>query len=168
MWALLRLVVLSPLALCPGDVAEYVKSVLPCTARSSIGSRAAARGLYEVADLLEDAVALIHEGTSVSNGSQPPHLSESLSSAIVALSRAAALSEASECPSLAAIVRNNLGLARYLVGQSVEAVADFRVALKFDPLDDIATRNRAWALQAVPHDQNHDGNASFVLLLRML
>ena len=159
MWLLL----LASLTLCPEQVVVDVRAALPCTSHSTIGSVSATAGpqmranLNEVANLLERAVALIHQATSV-NSKQPPHLSTPLNSAISVLESVVALVDGSICPSLAAIARNNLGLARYLAGQPAPAILDdFRAALKHDPFDDIAMRNRAWALQAVPHEKNHDG-----------
>ena len=42
-------------------------------------------------------------------------------------------------------------------GNSANALEDFETALLLDPFDDIAMRNRAWAVQAVPHGRNREG-----------
>jgi hypothetical protein len=58
-----------------------------------------------------------------------------------------------------AALRNNLGLAHWSLGNSSRALSELGEALRLDPFDGVALRNRAWVLQSADTAANADQGA---------
>ena len=88
---------------------------LPCTMHTSVSTAAGLKSaVQKVTTELKDAVSLIHLSSSPNPENQPARSATALSSAVEALSRATRIVDSLDCPVLAAIIYNNLGLALYL------------------------------------------------------